>query len=424
MSVLSKLFGNEDFQANFFGGLAEQVELKRKRATERAERMADYAIEKNVKEQERYTKELDENLDKVKEIAGRAGSVDGAEYLIQTYGMEGALEKAQQYETLRGYGVVPQFDNQGSVNTHEELAQFVTRAPDVFSGKSYTKTREGILGKLGIVKDPAEQAQKLIDESAEVFGFGKERPSIDLGAVPTMVGVDESDFGMLANAEDEAVRQIRLAQAAGDVGDVEKQKKHMGKATAMIDAYRMITAKGSLTISQTQTSMKRFKSTITEVSGIGGSYQTDASGTYMIPDGKVTQNLADITNAAGAITSFYQNALESGIQSGQVLAGVDSAITQNLMPVITVDSEGNKKVEAGTVPLIPNGLVGGTNAFALKQADKPNDTPETTEEAPEGSVQEKIDALKEQLKDPQLSQSMRNAIQAEILELERQSNNG
>ena len=114
----------------FAEGVTREVKDDMKSRKERIDRLADYKIKRDEEERERYTKELRENLDKVKGIAGKAGGINGAEYLIRTYGIEEAVNKAGQLETLGGFGVTPEFATKDeNQTTFDDLARFVTADP-------------------------------------------------------------------------------------------------------------------------------------------------------------------------------------------------------------------------------------------------------------------------------------------------------
>ena len=103
------------------------------RTQERIDRIADYKIQRQQKDQERYDKEFREATEKIKGIAGKVGGVDGAEYLVRNYGLTGAEEQATKIQNLMEiYDVSPEFatkdENQTTIN---DLAKFSTAAPTI-----------------------------------------------------------------------------------------------------------------------------------------------------------------------------------------------------------------------------------------------------------------------------------------------------
>ena len=87
----------------FSEGVTREVRDDMKSRKERINRLADYKIRRDEEERERYTKELRENLEKLKGISGKVGGVTGAEYLVRTYGIEEAVNKAAEIEAVSRY---------------------------------------------------------------------------------------------------------------------------------------------------------------------------------------------------------------------------------------------------------------------------------------------------------------------------------
>lgn len=136
---LGKMLGlDSPFGRGVVTGLAEGVTREVKDDMERmknkVDRIADYKVKKTAEEEERYKKELSENLDEVKAIVGKMGSVDGANYLIQRHGFRGAKERVEKISSMADYlGVSPdeviRMDNEAGPTgvTADQLAAFVTR---------------------------------------------------------------------------------------------------------------------------------------------------------------------------------------------------------------------------------------------------------------------------------------------------------
>ena len=110
-------FAGEKKGQGVSGMLLEDME----RTQERIDRIADYKIQRQQKDQERYDKEFREATEKIKGIAGKVGGVDGAEYLVRNYGLTGAEEQATKIQNLMEiYDVSPEFatkdENQTTIN--------------------------------------------------------------------------------------------------------------------------------------------------------------------------------------------------------------------------------------------------------------------------------------------------------------------
>ena len=349
----------------FAEGVTREVKDDMKSRKERIDRLADYKIKRDEEERERYTKELRENLEKVKGIAGKAGGINGAEYLIRTYGIEEAVNKAGQIETLSGFGVTPEFattdENQ---TTLDDLARFVTADP-VFTKLTARGTRAdtGLLAKIGLAPDIAVEAQKQRDAAASSLGIGiAEAP--DLGAMPTASGFDPSDFGMMADMKDESNRQVRLAIAAKEAGDDEGYKRHMAEASMMRNMLRTLDTK-DLTEAGSRAFTRTIIGHIEAVSGVNGDHVPDGLGGFRFK--AKFEDAADQgkVNVAGtAMNEIYAEAIRRGIPSATAMRVIYESANKNLLPQIVDDGQGGVSIVTGTNALVENGFLGGTGAFA------------------------------------------------------------
>lgn len=367
---LGKMLGlDTPFGQGLVTGLAEGVtrEVKddMKSRKERIDRLADYKIKRDEEERERYTKELRENLEKVKGIAGKAGGINGAEYLIRTYGLEEAVKKAGQLETLSGFGVTPEFATaEENQTTFDDLARFVTADP-VFTKLTARGTRAdtGLLAKIGLAPDIAVEAQKQRDAAASSLGIGiAEAP--DLGAMPTASGFDPSDFGMMADMKDESNRQVRLAIAAKEAGDDEGYKRHMAEASMMRNMLRTLDTK-EITEAGSRAFTRTIIGHIEAVSGVNGDHVPDGLGGFRFK--AKFEDAADQgkVNVAGtAMNEIYAEAIRRGIPSATAMRVIYESANKNLLPQIVDDGQGGVSIVTGTNALVENGFLGGTGAFA------------------------------------------------------------
>lgn len=367
----------------FSEGVTREVKDDMKSRKERIDRLADYKIKRDEEERERYTKELRENLEKVRGIAGKAGGINGAEYLIRTYGIEEAVNKAGQIETLSGFGVTPEFattdENQ---TTFDDLARFVTADP-VFTKLTARGTRAdtGLLAKIGLAPDIAVEAQKQRDAAASSLGIGiAEAP--ELGAMPTASGFDPSDFGMMADMKDESNRQVRLAIAAKEAGDDEGYKRHMAEASMMRNMLRTLDTK-DLTEAGSRAFTRTIIGHIEAVSGVNGDHVPDGLGGFRFK--AKFEDAADQgkVNVAGtAMNEIYAEAIRRGIPSATAMRVIYESANKNLLPQIVDDGQGGVSIVTGTNALVENGFLGGTGAFAPPPPATP---PATTGGAGTGS---------------------------------------
>ena len=364
---LGKMLGlDSPFGKGLVTGLAEgvtrEVKADMEDRKERINRIADYKIRRDQEEQERYQKEMRENLEKVRGIAGKAGGVTGAEYLIRTYGIEEAVNKAGQIETLAGFGITPSFataeDNQ---TTFEDLARFVTVAPELAPTGKVKDT--GLLAKIGLGADIGEAVQKQRDAATSELALGVAKMP-DLGAMPTASGFDPSDLGMMSDMKDEANRQVRLAIAAKEAGNDEAYKKHMADASQMRNMLRTLDTK-----ELTEAGGRAFNNTIAghieSVSGVKGNHVPDGLGGFRF---KATwEDAADqgkVNVAGAALTEIYAEAIQKGIRSQTAMRVIYESANSNLMPKIVEDGQGGFSIVTGDAKLIDGGFQGGTGAFA------------------------------------------------------------
>lgn len=343
-------------------GVTDVVKDDMKRADERVDRIADYRIRKTTEEQERFNKELRENMEAIRGIAGKAGGINGAEWLIRTYGIKEAATKASQFETLRGIGKNPEFllDDENAT-TFEDLAKFVTASPAVFD-KTEIQDR-GLLSKIGLGRDLGEEAQREVDAATSALGYGRvSKP--ELGVMPTARGFDPADLGTLADMKDESHRQLRLAIAAKEAGDDEAYAKHLADATTMTNMLRMADTK-SVTEAGSRANLSSTISRIERVSGVEGK---------MVPDGmngvRFKAKFEDVTdqikvnNAGSNLNELYAQAIARQISPATALRVLSEAEGANRLPKIVPNDDGSFDFIVGAERLIKGGLTNGTGEYA------------------------------------------------------------
>ena len=364
---LGKMLGlDSPFGKGLVTGLAEGVTREVKAdmddRKERINRIADYKIRRDQEEQERYQKEMRENLEKVRGIAGKAGGVSGAEYLIRTYGLEEAVNKAGQIETLAGFGITPSFataeDNQ---TTFEDLARFVTAAPELAPMGKVQDT--GLLAKIGLGADIGEAVQKQRDAATSELALGVAKMP-DLGAMPTASGFDPSDLGMMSDMKDEANRQVRLAIAAKEAGNDEAYKKHMADATTMRNMLQMLDTK-KVTEAGSRANMNGIISRIEEISGVSGNYVSDGmNGTRFKAKFEDAADQIKVNTAGSNLNELYAQAISRGISAPTALRVLNEAEGTNRLPELIKNEDGSVSFVVGTMPLIEGGLTNGTGPYA------------------------------------------------------------
>lgn len=379
MAFLGGLFGDIK-TSDVLTGVAERgaeiLKREREEADETVSRIADYQIKKNFEEQERFQTELRENLEKINAIKGYVGgSLDGAEYIIRNYGVDAGIEEAKKLQLLIDNGMQPTFLNEGNQNTINELAMSVTAQPAIF--KTGVRKQGGFLGAIGLGRDLGAEAQKVIDTSTQELA--SDAP--DLGTIPTMGGVDRTDFGMMLDSKDEAQRQLKLAISAEERGDEEATKKHKNKMQEHINIYNLINGSSSkgLTPSGVQSSANALGRVVGETSGLTVTYKQEGNAVLLKFEGENVENQSRLTIAQNTLTQIYDKALRNGISAGDAYTQIASYATKNQLPDIQDDGVGGYTIQAAG-KLIPQGFIGGMGAFA------PPPPPPTEPQANENNV--------------------------------------
>jgi len=364
---LGKLIGldgptGRGFLEGFAGTTAKLVKEDMDRTDDLVQKTTEYKIQRSQAEAERVEKELRENREKIMGIKGKVGSLAGAEYLVRTYGLEEAINKAGQIETLKGFGVSPEFATKDeNQTTIEDLTKFTVSAPAVITTGEIKDT--GLLAGIGLGRDIGAEVQARVDQAAETLGTGAfTKP--DLGEMPTAKGFDPTDLGMMSDMKDEANRQVRLAISAKENNDEVGYKKHMAAATKMRNMLRTLDVK-ELTESGGRAFKNDISSHIEEASGLEGNLVSDGMGGYRF---KATwQEAADaskVGNASAALTEIYANAIRAGIPAATALRGIYDAASQNRLPSLVQSDTGAYSIVSTPNVLIQGGFSGGKGVFA------------------------------------------------------------
>jgi len=358
MAFLGGLFGDIKTSDVLVGAAergAEILKKQREEADETVSRVAQYQIQKNFDEQERYQTELRENVKAIEQIRGLAGSIDGAEYLVRTYGVEQALEEAKTLKALDDtFGIKPNYSNPDSINTVEEIARFATAQPAVLKTPLVKDT--SFLGKIGLGRDLGAEAQAKVDASVDSFAYDKP----DLGAMPIEAG-EAADKTLLLDLKQQAGINLTKALRAKDAGDTELYKTHMSKAQEMAINLSML-ENGTKPLSDTLISRLSTETNnqLIDVSGIKSNTVVTNTGIVRTPKTDVAKNNIKMVEANSIIINFFDRGKARGFSSADLYSHRKQAINQNKLPIINDDGE----LGFSETPLIPGGLIGGQGAYA------------------------------------------------------------
>lgn len=358
MAFLGGLFGDIK-TSDVLTGVAERgseiLKKQREDADETVSRVAQYQIQKNFDEQERYQTELRDNVKAIEQIRGLAGSIDGAEYLVRTYGLEQALEEAKTLKALNDtFGIKPNYANPDSINTVEEIARFATAQPTVLKTPLVKDT--SFLGKIGLGRDLGAEVQAKVDSSVDSFAYDKP----DLGAMPIESG-EAADKTLLLDLKQQAGINLTKAQRAKDANEPELYKKFMGKAQEIAINLNML-ENGTKPLSDTLISRisTETNNQIFDVSGIASDTNISAGLVIRTPKKDETKNNIKMVEANSAVINFFDRGKAQGFSSADLYSHRKEAINQNKLPIINDDGE----LGFSNEPLIPGGLIGGQGAYA------------------------------------------------------------
>ncbi len=404
MAFLGGLFGDIKTSDVLVGAAKRGAEIlrdEREEANETVSRMADYQIKKNFEEQERYQTELRENIETIKGIAGRAGGLDVAEYLVREHGIQGAIEQSARYENLISLGVSPTFiTNEGTQNTAQELASYVTANPTVF--KASPRKQGGILGAIGLGRDLGAEAQGQTDAAVEAMGYGRYTKP-DLGIAPTMSDTfDKQSLYSLPNLAEEAQRLMLLSTNLAEGGDPEGAKKQADKARLLVEQYKYINNTGSgLTEARTTQNQKIIGQQLATLAGTFDQLVPLGAGEYQVKT-KLT-NSEDINKHNMAINKLVvvkDQAIAAGMSAAQAEEQLYDIFKNNLTPqYVTVDGVPTivafKNEDGSTEQLVPGGFSSGVNKFAPpKITNNGNDNTVINKDTiPDVDLKSKIDKI-------------------------------
>ena len=364
---LGKMLGlDSPFGRGLVTGFAEETtrtirdDMENER--DRIDRIADYKINKDQEEIAQYRKEYEENLEKLRAMQGLTGSVTGAEYLVRTYGIDEGLKRAQSIDVLKGYGLKPEFVSENNATTIEDLTNFITNAPQL--AQIGTVEGTGFLSKIGLGRDIGKDAQQQADIEAQSLGYGVTvKP--ELGAVPTMTGIDPEDFGMLADIKDEAGRLLRLSIATREAGNIDEANRLASESTKLIQLDKTLNKTTALSESGGRAFTKLITGHIADAAGYQTTttYNPDGSATFKT-NWETTQDQATANTAGARLAELYQSAIELGIPTTTASRAIYEAASVNKLPEIITLDDGSVVIQTGTATLIEGGFKSGQGAYA------------------------------------------------------------
>jgi len=355
------------------GGLSGILKEDMERTQERIDRIADYKIQRQQKDQERYDKEFREATEKIKGIAGKVGGVDGAEYLVRNYGLTGAEEQATKIQNLMEiYDVSPEFatkdENQTTIN---DLAKFSTAAPTLTKVSDIKD--DSLFGALGAKRNIGAEVQNRIDLAASQIADGADY-NVDLGDMPTMSGT--LDLGMQLDPKSEVLRLTNKALQKKDAGDEKGYKDLMARATTLQGIIKQVSNPSKLSESGGRSFTNMLKSHILVTADVEGDYVSDGLGGLTFkPSKQKGLDIGSVTSKSAEITAIYGEAIRKGIEPSDAIGPIMKAAEQNKMPIVVSTKDGGFEIIITDKKLFDNGFKGGSGAFAHVPPPSPNQPP-------------------------------------------------
>ena len=321
------------------GGLSGILKEDMERTQERIDRIADYKIQRQQKDQERYDKEFREASEKIKGIAGKVGGVDGAEYLVRNYGLTGAEEQATKIQNLMEiYDVSPEFatkdENQTTIN---DLAKFATAAPTLTKVSDIKD--DSLFGALGAKRNIGAEVQNRIDLAASQIADGADY-NVDLGDMPTMAGT--LDLGMQLDPKAEVLRLTNKALMKKDAGDEEGYAELMSRASSLNSMIKTIESPGKLTDSGTRMFKNDISQHIIKAANVKGTHQMNqVTGKFeLVPDASIGADIGRVNVMSGMVSNIYGKAIAAGLKPYEIIGDIYKYVAQNKMPTLIEGQDG------------------------------------------------------------------------------------
>ena len=373
-------FAGEKKGQGVSGMLLEDME----RTQERIDRIADYKIQRQQKDQERYDKEFREATEKIKGIAGKVGGVDGAEYLVRNYGLTGAEEQATKIQNLMEiYDVSPEFatkdENQTTIN---DLAKFSTAAPTITKVSDIKD--DSLFGALGAKRNIGAEVQNRIDLAASQIADGADY-NVDLGDMPTMAGT--LDLGMQLDPKAEVLRLTNKALQKKDAGDEDGYKDLMGRATTLQSIIRQVQNPSKLSEAGGRSFLNSIKSHILITANVDGEHMPDGMGGFQWkPKSQKGLDVGSVTTKSAELTAIYGEAIRKGIEPSDAIGPIMKAAEQNKLPEVISTKDGGFVIVPTDKKLFDNGFQGGAGPFAYIPPPSPNQPPPGGQQPPQTGI--------------------------------------
>jgi hypothetical protein len=356
------------------------------RTQERIDRIAEYKIRSQEREEERYNTDLRDATEKIREIAGRVGGINGAEYLVRNYGLVGGLERAKQIQTLSeklnrplSEAFITKDENQTSIS---DLAKYIATPP---KSTSVSKIKDdSLFASIGLGRDIGAEAQRQIDMAAEGI-LSSNDYTVDLGEMPNFK--EKFDFGMAGDISSEYNRQVLIALNEKSRGNNNGYKEHMVKAQELKTIANAMDSE-SLSPGSVNSLANTFQKRILRAGNVNGknTYNQTLDKYVWVMDDEKAVDLAAVDSASSILADVVNQAVKNGMDYSKAVTDVTNLALNNQTPEFAMVGglptiRGLQNEDKTISKLIPGGFKGAgpNNPFSQSKINGNNNDTQMSE---------------------------------------------
>lgn len=341
------------FGTGFITGLAKAVDRSIRddmdELKEQTSMLSKVRYERGLREHERYNEEMKNNLDVIKDMSRKVGSVDSVQYLIDRYGYAEAQNVANLlYERKNKSGGL--FDIQGALGLEQrkgdsvsakQLAEFVTPAMSLGKVTDLSQETPGMMKLFGadITSDVKARSDKMLSAAGVPTDL-----KTSVGDMPETLkgrGIREWELYSLDEPVKDARRLMSISQT------MYKEALESGNKDMLAEAYEVRAAADSRLFeakslenegtayndSEVRQSMSNLTALLAAANGVGdkGSYQ---GGVYTTGS-MATNQATTLSENAAFLTEVGSEARSAGVTAAKINAATEKAISENRTLIFT-----------------------------------------------------------------------------------------
>lgn len=337
------------FGTGFITGLAKSIDrnLQEDMATlkEETSHLSKLRFQRGQREHERYTEEMKNNLDTIKDMSRKVGSTDAVQYLVDTYGYAEAQNVANLlYERKNKSGGI--FDIGGALGleqrkgdsvTAKQLAEFVTPSMSLGKVTDFGQEAPGLMKLFGVDRGlMGAEVQKRSDKMLAAAGIPTDmKTAVDMPETLKGRGIREWELYALDEPAADARRLMNVSQTlytqAMESGNKELlDEAHEARAAAdsrLFEAQSLQNVGSRYSDTDVTRSMSNMTAQLAAANGVGdkGSYQ---GGVYTT--GSMAADQANtLTDTAAFLTEVGSEARSNGVSASDIAVAQAKAIREN-----------------------------------------------------------------------------------------------